>query len=71
MQRHCAAQGIDSVSEMARKGLKYLLAHENGSGHGPLEKRVEDMGERMAALDREMRRLLGLLGIACQEERSG
>lgn len=70
MQQHCASEGIDSVSEVARKAMKYLLAQASGNGHAPLERRVADMSERMTLLDREMRRLSGLLGIARQEEKS-
>lgn len=59
----CVTRGTDSISELARAGLRMLANIEKSNGKAAIESRVEIMDTRMTQLDREVARLSNLLGV--------
>lgn len=63
LQNLCVARGADSISELARTGMKLLLLHEKSNGHDAVEMRVKALDVRVSHLDREVARLSHIVGI--------
>ena len=68
LQSLCAAQGGNSISELARNGMRLLLSQEIQSGPAAMESRVNHMQDRVTTLDREVARLSNVLGLAKAKE---
>ena len=68
LQSLCVAKGGNSISELARNGMKLLLSQEIHSGAAAMESRVNHMQDRVTTLDREVARLSNVLGLAKAKE---
>jgi len=68
LQNLCVAKGGNSISELARNGMKLLLSQEVQSGPAAMESRVNYMQDRVSTLDREVARLSNVLGLAKAKE---
>jgi Arc/MetJ-type ribon-helix-helix transcriptional regulator len=68
LQTLCEAKGGNSISELARNGMKLLLSQEHQSGQATIESRVNYMQDRVMTLDREVARLTNVLGLAKAKE---
>jgi hypothetical protein len=64
LQNLCVTKGAESISELARNGMKLLLSQETQSGPAAVESRVNQMQDRVTTLDREVARLSNVLGLA-------
>ena len=62
LQTLCVRDGMDNISDVARKGMKMLMRQENEQP--AIESRVQDIDTRMSFLDQEVSRLASLLGVA-------
>ena len=60
----CLRDGVGSISNLARKGMKLLVRQESGSGKAGVDPRFEEIDEKMSALDREIAHLSTMLGLA-------
>ncbi|HLJ51208.1 MAG TPA: hypothetical protein VKU01_34605 [Bryobacteraceae bacterium] len=69
LQSLCTIKGADSISELARAGLKLLMLNEKSNGHGAIAGRVEAIDSRVAELAREVERLNDLMATGQQESR--
>lgn len=63
LQNLCIARGADTISELARTGMKLLLLNQKSEGHDAVGKRVESIDSRLSLLDREIARLSEILGV--------
>ncbi len=69
LQALCATKGADSISELARAGLKLLMLNERTNGHTAIAGRVEAIDTRVSELARDVERLNDLLATARMESR--
>ena len=63
LQSLCIARGADTISELARTGMKLLLLNQKSEGHDAIEKRVDSIHALLSHLDREIARLSEILGV--------
>jgi len=68
LQNLCVAKGADSISELARNGMRLLLSQEKQSGPAVIESRVNEMQDRVTTLDHEIARLSNILGLSRTKE---
>jgi len=60
----CLRDGIGSISNLARKGMKLLVRQEAGNGTADVDPRFDEIDEKMSALDRELAHLTSMLGLS-------
>jgi hypothetical protein len=63
LQDLCLARGADSISELARTGMKLLMLNQKSNGHAAVEDRVNAIYARVSLLDREIARLSNMIGL--------
>jgi len=68
LQDLCAARGVGTISQLARVAMRLLMVQENGNGKATVESRVNEIHDRMSALDHEVARLSTHLGLPRREE---
>ena len=68
LQDLCATRGVNTISQLARVAMEGLIGQENGKSNGSVESRVDEIRERMSALDREIARLSSHVGLPRLEE---
>lgn len=62
LQELCIRRGADSISELARTGMKLLLLDDKSDGHD-VEKRFNAMDVRVSNLEIEVGRLNSIIGV--------
>jgi Arc/MetJ-type ribon-helix-helix transcriptional regulator len=63
-QTLCVRRGIDSISEVARAGMRLLLTDEGAArDRSAVESQLNEINARLSVLDREVSRLSQLVSI--------
>lgn len=63
LQTLCVSGASDSISDLARKGMKLLIRQGTTDDSGGVDSRFHEIDSRVSILDREVARLSDLMGL--------